>query len=82
MDHLYWWRINAYRLANSEDLDEITHFIRVYTACYMYDKKGILRERNVILFWNYKLWPSIYIMDRSKINASNQEEESIKWIQG
>ena len=26
--------------ANSKDLDEITHFIRFYTACYMYDKKG------------------------------------------
>ena len=29
-----------YRLANSDDLDEITHFIRVYTVCFMYDKKG------------------------------------------
>ena len=35
------------RLANSEDLDEMTHFIRVYTVCYKYEK-GVHRERNVI----------------------------------
>ena len=40
MNQLYWCRINACRMANSEDLDEITHFIRVNTVCYMYDKKG------------------------------------------
>ena len=40
MNHVYWWHINAYRLANNEDLDEITHFTRVYTVCYLHDKKG------------------------------------------
>ena len=42
MNHLYWLGINVYRLANSEDLDEI----RVYTGCYLYEK-GILREKKM-----------------------------------
>ena len=47
MNHLYRLSINVSRLANSEDLDEMTHFIRVYTVCYKYEK-GIHRERNEI----------------------------------
>ena len=38
MSHLYWLDINVSRLPNSEDLDEMTHFIRVYTVCYKYEK--------------------------------------------
>ena len=49
MNHLYWLGMNVYRLANSEDLDEMTHFIRVYTVCYMYVKR-ILREWNVLIY--------------------------------
>ena len=66
------------RLANSEDLDEIIHFIRVYTACYMCDKKGSSEKEMLFYFEILSCDPSIYIMDRSKIYASYQEEESIK----
>ena len=41
---------NVYRLANSEDLDEMTHFIRVYTVCFMYEKRDPQRKKcNLIL---------------------------------
>ena len=32
------------RFANSDVLDEMTHLIRVYTVCYMYDKKESLEK--------------------------------------
>ena len=60
-------------LANSEDLDEIAHFIRVYAACF--DKKDPQRKKYNV-FRNYKLW-TLDIMNHPKFIASNQKEESI-----
>ena len=34
-----------YLLANSEDLDELTHFIRVHTVCYIYKKRDPLKKK-------------------------------------
>ena len=64
-----------YRLANSEDLEEMKHFIRVYIVCYMYEKRDPQRKMEII-----SCDTSIYIMDHPKIHTSNQKEESIKCI--
>ena len=80
MNHLYCLGINVSCLANSEDLDEMTHFIRVYTVCYKYEI-GIHRERNVI--FNLEIIscdPSLYMMELPHINAYYRKEESIKCI--
>ena len=65
----------------SEDLDEMTHFIRVYTVCYKcekgYTEKGMQFNLAII-----SCDPSIYIMDHLKINASYRKEESIKCLHG
>ena len=47
MNHLYCSGINVSRLANSEDLDEMTQFISFYNVCYKYEN-GIHREKNVV----------------------------------
>ena len=82
MNHLYRLGINVSRLANSDDLDEMIHFIRVYIVCYKYLKKGYTEKE---IYFNLEIKscdPSIYIMDHLKINASYRKEESLKCIHG
>ena len=71
--------INVSRLANSEDLDEMTHFIRVYTVCYKYEK-GITEKEMQFNLEIISCDPSLYIMEHPKINASYRKEESSKCI--
>ena len=44
MNHLYCLGINVSRLANSEDLDEMPHFIRVYTVATSIKKGSTEKE--------------------------------------
>ena len=75
MNHLYCLGINVSCLANSEDLDEMTHFIRVYTVCYKYKKGSMLFNLEII-----SCDLSLYIMEHPQINAYYRKEESIKCI--
>ena len=66
MNHLYCLGINVYRLANSEDLDEMTHFIRIYTVCYKYEKGSTEKEMK----FNFEILscdPSLHIMEHPKL---------------
>ena len=49
--------INVYRLANSEDLDEMTHIIRVYIVCYMYEKRDPQRKKCNSIWKLYAVTP-------------------------
>ena len=58
---------------NSEDPDELPHFIRVYTVCnYKNNPREIQFYLDIIT-----CYPSVYAMDHSKVIVSNQMVEFI-----
>ena len=78
MSHLYCLGTNVSRLANSEDLDEMTHFNSAYTVCYKYEKGST--EKEMFNLEIISCVPSLYIMEHPQINAYYPKEESIKCI--
>ena len=60
---------------NSEDPDEMPHFIRVYT--FSYGVKKIFRQKDTIFLENYNLTFLDMYNGLSQVFVSNQKEESI-----